>query len=270
MDLLNGVRYSYEVGRVVAVTAAYQLCLASEVTSGTPCLLQVASERLHNGGLARAAYILDLFADASRGYDEEYGRLHDGKRLHYDRLFPARVESFEAAELGKRRVNALTFTDVTSVAALLPLANVLQKDRLVLDLKTGAWVMGRLLKLLGFTHEQGVAIRTLGPNNILLDTDQHFAIVLDWTSALMFQEEVDRDAVRHDIACAARTVLVSNGLWGGNVPYSLTADEQRYIGLLQSFARGSSTDAVKAHRQFYDLLNKIWPVEFHPFTTMPL
>ncbi len=267
MELLRGTRHTYDVGRAVAATPAHGLYLAREVGSGATCLLQIANDRAANGGLARTAYILDVLATASQGYDQQYSQAH-GKRLHYDRLFPAKLESFESSQLNKRRVNALMFVDVTSVPDLHPLAKLLYKDRVILDLKTGAWVMGRLLKLLAFTHVQGVEVRAISPNNILLDAEQHFAIVLDWTSALMHQAKVTSAGARHDIECAARTVLASCDLLD-NVPYDAGSGEHRYVQLLQGFARGSHDNAVVAHRQFYDLLNEIWPVEFHPFTTLP-
>lgn len=123
MELLRGTRHTYDVGRAVAATHTHGLYLAREVESGTTCLLQIANDRTANGGLARTAYILDVLAEASQGYDQEYYQTH-GKRLHYDRLFPAKLESFEADQLGNRRVNALTFVDVTSVPDLHPLAKL--------------------------------------------------------------------------------------------------------------------------------------------------
>lgn len=270
MMYLRGNQHAYEVGQLVAATVAYRLYLAKEVESNAWRLLQVAHDLQSNGGLSRAAYILDMLQDASHTYDLEYGAKYKGKHLHYDRLFPQRVETFVSEEQGNRRFNVLAFTDVSDVPSLLPLSNLRVKDRAIIDLKTGAWVMGRLLKLLSFTHQQGIAIRSLRPNNILLDKDQHFAIVLDWTTALVFQSNVSREAAGADIVRAAETVLTSYGATAHGLPYQLTDDEERYISFLRDLADGSNSDANKAHAQFYDLVREIWDADFHPFTTLSL
>ena len=268
--ILEGVNHAYRIEHLIATATNYQLYLAQEVESGTWCVVQVSHDLASNGGLSRAAFILGQLAQSSRTYDEAYGADHDGKRLHYDRLFPSVIESFTSESQGKRRVNVLSFTDVANVPGLLPLSNLRTKDRVLLDLKTGAWVMGRLLKLLGFAHEQGIAIRSLRSNNILIDKDQHFAIVLDWTTALVFQETVDRAIAATDIAHAAQAVMASYGATAHGLPYSYSDSEARYVDLLRDFADGGETDAVRADARFYGLVREIWNVEFYPFTTLPI
>lgn len=261
---------SYQVGQLIAATASYRLYLAKEQETGEWRLLQVARDLQSNGGLSRSAYILDMFRDISRDYDTAYGKTHEGKHLHYDRLFPRKIESFASEEQGGRRINILAFTDVSDVPSLLPLSNLRDKDRVYIDLKTGAWILGRLLKLLGFAHEQGVAVRSLRTNNILLDKDQHFAVVLDWTAALVFPSSISREAASADIVRAAEAVLVSYGTTSHGLPYTLSDDEARYIDLLRDFADGSENDATRAHTRFYQLVREIWDTEFHPFTTLPI
>lgn len=261
---------SYNVGQLIAATAAYRLYLAKENETGEWRLLQVARDLQSNGGLSRSAYILDMFWGISQDYDQVYSEKHEGKHLHYDRLFPRMIESFASEEQGGRRINSLAFTDVGDVPGLLPLSNLLAKDRVIIDLKTGAWIMGRLLKLLGFAHEQGVAVRSLRTNNILLDKDQHFAVVLDWTTALVFPSSVSSEAAGADITRAAEAVLISYGTHSHGLPYQLTPDEARYIDLLRDFANGGETNAVRAHTRFYQLVRETWDTEFHPFTTLPI
>lgn len=269
--ILQGVKNAYEVGSRVAITDTYRLYLAKDVGTGTGCLLQVAKGFEQNGGLSRASFILDELADMSRHYDELYAKMHDGKHLHYDRLFPQKVESFVAEEQANRRVNILALTDVDNINRLLPLSNLLTKDRVILDLKSGAWIMGRLLKLLDFVHPLGIALRSLRSNNVLLEPDQHFAIVLDWTKAFVFQTVVSPEVATTDIACAARAVLASCGIpEQGQLPYMLGDGEDQYVGLLRDFANASESDARQAHAQFYQICHQVWGVEFHPFTTLPL
>ncbi len=269
---LQGARHAYTVvGNPVASTNAYRLYLAKDTATDAWCLLQVAASRHANGGLSREAFILGRLADTSRAYDEAYGKTHEGHRLHYDRLYPQLIESFVSPVQGDRRINVLTFSDVNDIPRLTPLWNLRHKEAVILDPKTSAWIMGRLLKLLCFVHEQGIAVRSLGSNNILLDKEQHFAIVLDWTNAFVFPDKVSPDVAATDIACAAAATLASCGVTSdGSLPYIASSGDARYIDLLRTFADGTIQCADTAHTQFYDLVREIWGNEFHPFTTLPL
>lgn len=269
--ILEGVTHAYKVVRVLAVTKTYKLHFAQEVESGVWCVLQVASNRESNGGLERAAFVLDELAATSRRYDELYAPEHEGKRLHYDRLFPKKVESFVSEEQGKRRVNVLSFSDVSDARKLAPLSYPITKDRVILDLKSGAWVMGRLLKLLDFTHPLGIAVRTLGPNNILLERDKHYAIVLDWTDAFMFQGVVSAETAAADISRAAEAVLESCGVPDqGAPPFALEDGEDRYLAMMRGFANGQIDNAYDAHSLFYTTCHEALGNGFHPFTVRPL
>jgi serine/threonine protein kinase len=273
--VLEGVKHAYEVvladgRRPLAATKSYRLYMARIAGTDNWCLLQIARERKFNGELSRAAVVLDELADTSRRYDEAYGKLHEGKHLHYDRLFPEKVESFVSEDQGGRRVNVLSFTDVSDVRSLVPLSNLRTKDRVILDLKTGAWVMGRLLKLLQFAHGQGIAVRSLRSNNILLDREQHFAIVLDWTDAFMFQDKVSSEASTADIIRAAEAVLESCGVTSDGLPYALDDSDTQYVALIRSFAEGCESSADAAHTQFYQLVHDVWGTGFQQFTTLPL
>lgn len=268
--ILEGVKNAYEVGRLVAAAKTYRLYLAKEV-EGSWCLLQIARTLEFNGGLSRAVFILEELADTSRRYDELYTKKNEGKHLHYDRLFPLVMESFASKAQGNRRVNVLSFTDVDDARVLLPLSNLRTKDRVILDLKSGAWVMGRLLKLLDFTHPLGIAVRSLGPKNILLETSKHFAIVLDWTDAFMFQGEVNSEVASADIARAASAVLTSCGVPDqGAPPFQLEEGEDRYLHLMRRFADGRVSSAEEAHTRFYQTCHEVLGTGFHPFTTLPL
>ena len=270
--LIDSGTRTYDVAGTTAEANSYRLRLARVTASDSWCLLQVAKDRRFNGGLSRASYILSELARTSAEYDEVYARDHGGKTLHYDRLFPTKLETFlTSEEHGRRRVNALTFTDITDVPRLLSLSVPRVKYNRVLDLKTGAWILGRLLKLLGFVHPQGIAIRALGPGNVLLDTSQHFAVVLDWSTAQVFQSEVPPEADRTDIARVAQTILQSCGI-DTNAPYSwgINEAEERYMKLLRELAEGKVGSATEAHRRFYQLVRETWETEFHPFTTLPL
>lgn len=267
---ITSTRSQYDILKQVAHTSSYRLYLCKDA-SGTGYLLQIAAERASNGGLERAAFVLRMLMNASRRRDREYAITHEGKRLHYDRLFPELVETFISSEQQERRVNILAFTDVPDVARLLPLSNLKSKDRLRIDPKTDAWILGRVLKLLTLVHAEGITVRTLSANNILLERDLHFSIILDWSSAWMHPELVPLDDATTDIARAAQAAYGALGdVNSGN--YSFEDADLRYIDLLRLLKDGGvgPLNALQAHTLFYEQVREIWPDEFHPFTALPL
>jgi hypothetical protein len=265
-----GQKARYEILKPVAYTATYRLYVCRN-ESGEYCLLQIATEIEHNGGLERAAFILRRLMASSRHYDESYARDNNGHRLHYDRLFPEVVETFVSEQQGRRRVNILSFTDTPDVTRLIPLSNLKLKDRLRVDPKTDAWILGRLLKLMTLVHAEGVLIRKLGGSNVLLEPDLHFAIVLDWSSARMHQSAVPLEDSTRDIARATQAAYDALGDID-NGTYIYDDADAHYIDLLRHLKDGKAglLTADQAHTMFYKLVRDIWPNEFHPFTTLPL
>lgn len=260
----------YQILKLIAYTSTYRLYICRDAASGQSYLLQIATELTHNGGLERAAFVLSDLMRASRRRDEMYAANHEGHRLHYDRLFPRVIETFISQEQEKRRVNILTFTDVPDVTHLLPMSNLKSKDRLRVDPMTNAWIMGRLLKLMTLVHAEGISIRTLSSNNVLLEPDLHFAIVLDWSSAWMYPELVPLVDATADIVRAAQAAYSALGdIDSGN--YSFDDADLQYIDLLRLLKDGNAGElnALQAHAMFYEQVREIWPDEFHPFTTLP-
>lgn len=229
--VITGKKSPYTVIALLAHTASHRIYICKDA-AGNLRLLQIAATREANGGLGRGAYVLMQLTTESQRLDGLYSAKHDGKHLHYDRLFPELVESFVCAEQDNRRVNILAFTDVADVAGLVPLSSLRTRDQVRIDLKTSAWILGRLLKLLTFVHAQGVAVRTIRSDNILLDTGKHFAIVLDWSSARVYQQAIEREGSVADIASAASAVMASIGGTSHGVPYELSEAEARYVTLL--------------------------------------
>ncbi len=267
--LLDGTVGTYDVIDMLAATAAYRVYLARDITNDTHCLLQVAAKREVNGNLERAAFLLGRFKKAADIYDVEYAKTHERKHLHHDRLYPAVVESFVSSEQGDRRVNIFNLTNVKNILAIVPLSSLRQKDRLRIDPETSAWIMGRLLKLLNFTHGEGVLNGALTARNVLLHPEQHFAVTLDWSVARVFPGVVPAEFAVSDIASAATAVFEAIGgdatteAW----PYE---GHVSYVSLLRRLMRGHESDASKAHDRFYELVREEYGNEFHPFTTLPL
>lgn len=273
--ILRSSNAEYEVGLKAAETSAYRIYLCEEVASGQQYLLQIATSVEYSGGLDKAAFILSkLRATAS-----EFEALHaeqGGKRLlSYERLFPQLIDSFVPEGQGRRRVNILGFSEVSDIKQMVPLSNLTTKDHLRVDLRSSAWILGRLLKLLAFAHGEGVSVGMLGGGNVLLEPSRHFAVVFDWSSAQTHPiQHVPRKNRVDDVANAAKTVFTSLGgdPQAADYPYLGSADDndRRYIKLITSMMQRREGNAERAHQQLYSLIDEIYGRTFHPFTTVPL
>lgn len=258
---------TYEVGAAVASTATYRLYLAKELSSGEWRLLQVAAQPEDSGGLDRAAFLLERFTAIGARLVVEHESSHPGERLHYERLHPLLVTSFVCPEQGNRRINILRLAGVTDLHRIIPLSNLRMKDRLRIDPETSAWILGRLLKLLEFTHSQGVENRAITPRNILLDPEQHFAVTLDWSVARIFPGVVPTEHATSDIQSATRAVFYALGgdIRSASWPYD---GHERYIELLRQLMYIEPIGASEVLDQFYPLVRAEYGNTFHPFTTM--
>jgi hypothetical protein len=264
---------SYEVSKPVAEATSYRLYLCTEAETGQVHLLQIASELRENGGLDRAAYVLRELKRNADKLEGKYAlvKAEADKPLSYDLLFPDLVDSFVCQEQGRRRINILAFRGVDDVTSMVPLSNLASRDRLRVDLRTSAWIMGRMLKLLTFVHSEGIAVRTMGGNNILIQPKRHFAVVFDWSSSRIHSEEVPREEREADIANAARAVIAALGgsLQPGAIP-DADDESRRYTDYLLRLAGSRESDAKRAHERFYKIVDSLWPRKYHPFTTLPI
>lgn len=263
----------YRVGDRVAETDTYRIYTCIDEATNQELMLQVAIETAHNGGLDRAAYVLRELKKTADLFEAEYAKTGAGRLLSYERLFPLVIDSFIPEDQGKRRVNILAFNEVDGIRTLVPLSNIRTKDRLRVDLRSSAWIMGRLLKLLAFAHGEGITIRTLSGSNILLEPSQHFAVVFDWSSAQMHQSKIPFEDRKRDIASAAKAVFAAIGgdSRTGNFPYVTDdEDDRRYVEFIWNLARRPQSDAHKIHTEFYVLIEEIFGRKFRPFTTLSL
>lgn len=259
----------YQVGERVAETGTYRLYLCCS-EAGRQCLLQVAVAAEHNGSLQRAAYVLKELERRAHELEEAYARVKADPKvmLRYELGFPELVDSFTSQEQGARHINILAFRNVEDVSKMVPLINITAKDRLRVDLRTSAWIMGRLLKLLAFAFAEGFSVEATG-SNVLIEPKQHYALVFDWSLAQIFPEVVPREMQCLQISKAAQAVVV---VMGGDLETGIFPDEssKAYTDFVLKLARGGIRDAEQAHKEFYVLVDAIWERKYHPFTAEPL
>lgn len=272
-EIVNGPNH-YGVIKEVARSEYYHLYLCVQEDTKRECLLQIASVAEHNGKIQRAAYILTELARHADKLEAEYEKIRADPKilLNYKFGFPELVDSFIYQEQGGRQINILAFRNVDDVADMVPLINITDKDKLRIDLRTSAWIMGKILKLLDFIYSQGISIDFTSGDNILINVDKHYVVFFDWTKA-SWSEMLEIDPVkvqRNEIAQAAQAVVIA---LGGNVETGFFPEDgnKEYINYLLKLARGDTiTDAKTAHKNFYEIVNRIWKREFHPFTVKPL
>lgn len=264
MEIRHGSNV-FQVGERVGDASNYSIYMCMHTRDGTKrqCLLQIAKTIEDNGGLQRAAYILDKLQRKAVEVEEKYAREKEDpkKRLNYQLHFPEILDSFLCTEQKKRWINILAFRNVDDVTKVVPLRNLTEKDGLRIDQRSSAWIMGKTLKLLGFVFDAGISIDA-GGNNILIYPEEHYVLFFDWSAARVYLDGVPAEVRCRIIAQAAQSVIVALG--GAN------DGDKTYSDYLLRLARGSESNAERAHGNFYELVDALWPHEFYPFTTEPL
>ncbi len=264
----------YQVGEKVAEAGSYRLFLCIQEETGRQCLLQIATSIGNNSELDRGAYILGELKRCSDETEEEYAKVRkDPKsKLNYHVGFPELVDSFICNDQEGRRVNIFAFRSVTNVSNMIPLTYITEKYHLRIDLRTSGWIMGKALKIIDFAHSNGIAIKSTAGNNILIEKDNHYVLIFDWTDAQMYPGEILIDVRTNDISQAAKAVItVLGGDWKkGIVPNDGEDAYPQYVNFLLRLARGSESNAQRAHANFYEIVDVFWKREFYPFTTKPL
>lgn len=271
--MIKGNNGLYEIGDKVASAGKYQLHLCLQEQTGRQCLLLVANGIEHNASLDRAAFILKDLGQAASEIDAEAVAKGDAAApYNYGIQFPEVVDSFISSDHEGRRVNIVAFRGVPEVSKLIPLSNITAKDRRRVDLRSSAWIMGKLLRLLSFTHSQSVSVNYVSGANVLIEIDNHYVVVFDWSLAQVHQGEIALDIRRRDIARAAKSVIVA---LGGNEDTGFIPDDgeeafARYSEFLLRLSRGGESKADRAHQRFYEIVDAFWKREYYPFTTKPL
>lgn len=269
MIIKNGSR-SYVVGQEVARAPRYNLYMCT-TKDGRECLLQVAASQEFNGSLDCEVYVLKTLKTSADALQEEYARDNPDKFLNYDLGFPEVVDSFVCSEQGNRRINILAFRNVSQVSKMVPISGIVKRDKLRVDLKTSAWIMGKLLKMLSFAHNEGIAVEKVGGDNILIEPDQHYVLIFDWSKAKVYTGEIPAEVRRLEISRAAKTVIT---VLGGDFQKEEIPDDGEecfagYREVIFEIANGDFNDALRAHQKFYEFVEKNWK-GFYPFTTKRL
>ena len=271
--VLNSATHAYEILKQVGVTEEFNLYLCK--SDGESYILKIAATIERNALLDREAFILNQMRNEAARLEEEYATVKSKpeEMLNYQLCFPDLVESFLAPSQGNRRVNILGFPAVDDLGTLVPIRHLTTRDRVRVDRKTSAWMMGKFLKILVFAHSQGIEIRRVTGDNILIERDEHYVAVFDLTAAEIYARGVPDDVAREEISRGAAEVILALGgdPITGKVPKDDEQDpDNQYAKHLYALARGNEDDAKQAHEHFYSLVRLLWPRAYWPFTAYNL
>ncbi len=271
--VLRGRETAYRVLNIVGENSSFRYFRAvAEDNLEQELMVKIGVSTAQNGSLDREAFLLGEFREHADQLEAEYARKFPGANaLNYTVGFPLVRETFVVPEQGGRRVIVMEFQASPRLVELIPVSFIRERDRLRVDVKTSAWIMGKFLKILVFAHSQGFAVGNLHDReSILIEKDHHLVTLLDWSSA---KRNIDASVAREEIVTAAHTVWRLLG--GSEQVLTLPSDDDphfdpRYVEVLASLGRGAYSDASTAHTAFYREVEAIWERNFHPFTTLPL
>ena len=264
----NGTKYNVKEGKIgqTDIFSVYECTLPD----GNVGMFKIAATVGYNGVLDREAYVLETMKEGAIAIEEKYKIKTEGKNspLNNHFFFPKLVETFIADDQDKRRVSILSFLHIAEkLPQLMPLS-FLSRDKVRVDPKTSAWILGKLLKLLVFTHGQGIIIGEISAENILIEKNEHYVCIFNWTEAIVTGEEISGKTASEEISQVAKIAI---SILGGSKDGTLPKDEQlandQYENFLKHLLSGKVDDAYEAHQKFYELIRSIWPRGYHEFTT---
>lgn len=270
---IEGNNDSYTVGDLVAENSRYRVrkCTNSD---GRELLLQVAVDDSHNGDVAKNAFLLSQLKSVADATQKRYEESERTGSLSYDLGFPELCDNFVLESQGGRQVNILGFRYVDEVSSVIPLVKF-WKSSLRVDLRTSAWIMGKLLKVVSFAHDNRMEVSRISGNNVLIEPDKHYTLVFDWSNVVIHEEAVPASVRRREIQASAQTVIKA---LGGDLDRARANDaDLPYTNHLQLLSTTGESDATEAHRAFYEIVDSlcedpesVWEKGFHEFTTHAL
>ncbi|MFZ2205099.1 MAG: hypothetical protein WAV23_00710 [Minisyncoccia bacterium] len=268
----TGPKGAYKVGKKLGGTERFNMyeCVLPDGRVG---ILKIALTVEQNGLLDREAYILQTMKDEAKPEKDEYYLKHEGEDLpkHQFYFFPDLVESFIDEDQDNRRINILDFGEfVDNLGDLVPLSHLVSREHVRVDPRTSAWIMGRLLKFLAYTHRQGILVGNLTGENILINREKHYVAVFDWTMSTINSSDISEEETGLEISRVSDQVIyaLGGGPAMGTFPESDQLVDDRYTNFLLSLSWAEEKNAMEAHGKFYQLIRTLWPTEYYPFTTI--
>lgn len=187
----------------------------------------------------------------------EYQTEQQQENAHYDWLFTGLEASFMEPSQQDRRINVFSVVD-TEFSKLTPLPKLRHDTEI--DVRTSVWLLGRFFKLYGFYEILSVAgdnpipdYAKFSPADFLVGPEHHRLILYNYSGKI-------RDMTANNLVKLITKFIYD---WIG---FDEDEKSQRYRELLEDYMSVGRTSFEEAHREFYDLVQELWGIKYHPFT----
>lgn len=260
----------YGVGQMLGKSDRFTLyeCVREACTPG---ILKIAENTNHNNSLDHEAFMLRLMSAKAAELEDQ--NLEETP-FNYANFFPVLIDSFIAENQEGRRINILGFPKpIETLGQLTPISALREIERVRVDPRTGAWILGKILKVLSFAHDQGISVGLVVGSNILIERNMHGLIIFDWTRSVTYHTYiVPQERVQSELSETGRIVTLALGgdPKTGELPHDDQLIEGRFKEFLHRLTCGGMVSARRTHYDFYKLIWALWPREFHRFTTHDL
>ena len=244
-----------EVGDRIGEASRFRIYLGT-TEDKQPVILKVAKTFEDGGTLAEEASkfnILRAFGEQVAKFETDQGK----KSSRYDWLFANLLSSFLEPTQGDRRINVFSAPDV-DLSKLIPLTKLHAKVEI--DTRTSIWILGRFFKFYGFFEliaadgdNPVTRYPIFSPDDYLIGPEKHRLIYYNFSGDMA-------DVIAIDFV-EAISKFILDWVVVGDEPA-----EQEYLKLLKDFSEHGRDSFEKAHGDLYELVRKLWGIQYHPFT----
>ncbi len=244
----------YEVGSLIGESAKFRIYLGNN--NDQKAIIKVAKTFEDGDVLAEEAGWFNLI----RAFISQVKKMQEDLSkpdTHYDWLFANLVSSFLEPTQQDRRINIFEVVD-TGLEQLIPLPKL--RSQTIIDARTSVWILGRFLKIYSFYELLAsaddnpiIGYANFSPADFLIGPEKHRLIYFNHSG-------VTNDVVANNYVQAVTSFILQ---W---VAVDDGSNEQEYLGLLRSFATDGRVTCSEAHAELYQLISKLWGIQYHPFT----
>ena len=244
----------YEVGVKIGESSKFRIYLGEDPQHQV--ILKVAKTFNDGDVLSEEATHLRLIWTII-GQIADYQTEQLQENAHYDWLFAKLENSFMEPSQQDRRINVLSAVD-TKLSQLTPLPKLRHDTEI--DVRTSVWLLGRFLKLYGFYEILSYAddnpitdYLKFSPADFLIGPEHHRLILYNYSGKI-------RDTTANSLVKLITKFIYD---WIG---FDIDERSQRYRELLENYISIGRTSFEEAHGEFYDLVQELWGIKYHPFT----
>lgn len=197
--------------------------------------------------------LLEVFAQNIAKFEEK-----KENNSHYDWLFAKLKTSFFESTQDDRIINVFEAPDI-ELDELVPLPKICSKTQI--DARTSVWILGRFLKFYSFFELMAASgdnpvIRypIFSPDDYLISPQHHRLVYYNFSGDVS-------DIMANDYVKSIVDFIIDWVTIDENDPL-----EKEYLDLLKDFSEYGRTMCEEAHKELYQLVDRLWGIKYHPFT----